>query len=228
MSRSAAGSATRSSNIDVKGSDDGSSSDDEGGLMAPMLMEFFGTFLLTLTVGQGGVGGVALASLVWMGGHVSGGHFNPAVTVGVLLRGVMPGYGCSPIAAGIIYILMQYIGASIAAAVSIWGAVAGDSFELANDFIAFSVINEFFFTFFLVLVVLHVATASTNSPNQFFGAAIGGVVFAGKGVMNPAVAVAFMMHPRTNIVRCCIPMLVPYIGGAFAALIFWVTSPKDF
>merc|ERR1712072_1413476 len=106
-----------------------------------------------------------------------------------------------------------------AAALSIWGATAGENFLLSNDFI---------FTFFLVFVVLHCATASNNLPNQFYGAAICGVVFAGRGIMNPALAIGFFIFPDTNMVRCTIPLLVPYLGGAFAALVFRLTSPKDF
>lgn len=214
--------------VDIKDDDSGTDARGMPGLMAPLLMEFFGTFLLTLTVGQAGVGGVALACLVWMGGHVSGGHFNPAVSLGVLLRGVMPGYGCGSALAFVFYVIAQYIGAILGGVLSIWGAVAGDSFELKNDFVQYMIINEVFFSTFLVMVVLHVATAKDNGPNQFYGAAIGGVVFAGKGVMNPAVAIAFLMHPRTNAARCLIPVFVPYVGGAFAALMFWLTSPNDF
>merc|ERR1712072_324085 len=106
-----------------------------------------------------------------------------------------------------------------AAALSIWGATAGENFLLSNDFI---------FTFFLVFVVLHCATAANNLPNQFYGAAIGGVVFAGRGIMNPAVAVAFLIFPDTNRTRCLIPLLLPYAGGLFAALYFRMSSPKDF
>jgi aquaporin Z len=59
------------------------------------LTEFIGTFFLVLTIGLTVLGGTQLAPLaigsslmimVYMGGHVSGGHYNPAVSLAVLLR----------------------------------------------------------------------------------------------------------------------------------------------
>ena len=66
--------------------------------MNKYLMEFIGTFFLVFTVGMtvigGGAGalaplaiGASLMIMVYAGGHISGGHYNPAVTLGVWLRG---------------------------------------------------------------------------------------------------------------------------------------------
>ena len=89
--------------------------------MKKYLVEFIGTFFLVLTVGMTvvapGAGalaplaiGSALMIMVYAGGHVSGGHYNPAVTLAVWLRG-----RC---AAGDVpfYIAAQILAAVVAAA----------------------------------------------------------------------------------------------------------------
>src|SRR5262245_47362961 len=71
--------------------------------MTKYLVEFIGTFFLVATIGftvvkPGNVDpiiaplaiGSALMVLVFAGGHVSGGHYNPAVTLAVFLRGKLP------------------------------------------------------------------------------------------------------------------------------------------
>ena len=71
-------------------------------MVKKLAVEFIGTFFLVLTVGQVVVGadpaspasalaplaiGSALMVMVYAGGHISGGHYNPAVTLAVWLRG---------------------------------------------------------------------------------------------------------------------------------------------
>jgi aquaporin Z len=69
--------------------------------MKKYLVEFIGTFFLVFTIGMTviapGAGDMAplaigsvLAVMIFAGGHISGGHFNPAVTLGVWLRGKCP------------------------------------------------------------------------------------------------------------------------------------------
>ena len=64
--------------------------------MKNYLTEVIGTFFLVLTIGLTAIGGVAMAPLaigsalmvmVYMGGHISGGHYNPAVSLAVMMRG---------------------------------------------------------------------------------------------------------------------------------------------
>src|SRR5215475_7895096 len=85
--------------------------------MKKYLVEFIGTFFLVFTIGMTvidpGAGalaplaiGSALMIMVYAGGHVSGGHYNPAVTIAVWLRGRCPTGDVGP-----------YIGAQVAAAV---------------------------------------------------------------------------------------------------------------
>jgi aquaporin Z len=65
-----------------------------------LVVEFIGMFIFVFTVGmatnKAGAGalaplaiGSALMVMVFAGGHISGGHFNPAVSTAVLLRGRM-------------------------------------------------------------------------------------------------------------------------------------------
>src|SRR5512146_179125 len=83
--------------------------------MNKYITEFIGTFFLVLTVGctviGGGSGvipplalGSALMVMVYAGGHISGGHYNPAVTLGVWIRGRCENKDVVP------YMLFQVLG----------------------------------------------------------------------------------------------------------------------
>ena len=176
--------------------------------MAPskLIVEFTGTFFLVLTIGMvvldpGSAGamapvaiGAVLMAMVYAGGHVSGAHYNPAVTMGVLLRG-----RCAPRDAGA-YVVAQ-VAASVAASMVVLHLKGGGSVQPLVVKAAPVLISEALFTLALVWVVLHVATAKGTTGNSFYGAAIGFVVAAGAfavgpisgGAFNPAVAVALGM-----------------------------------
>jgi aquaporin Z len=165
--------------------------------------EFIGAFFLVLTIGCTGIAtgpgvipplaiGSALMVMVFAGGHISGAHYNPAVTLGVFLRGRLPARDVVP------YMLAQIVGAAAAAAVLFF-----KTGEIVTPFVpslvqAFGA--EFLFTFALVYVVLNVATARANAGNSYFGLAIGFTVLTGAfavgdisgGAFNPAVAVGAM------------------------------------
>ena len=76
-------------------------------VMNKYIAEFIGTFFLILTIGCTVIGagsgvivplaiGAALMVMVYAGGHISGGHYNPAVTLGVLIRGKVNAATCCP------------------------------------------------------------------------------------------------------------------------------------
>ncbi len=166
------------------------------------LTEFIGTFFLVLTIAlavrlenAAVVAPIAIGSvlmlMVYMGGHISGAHYNPAVTLGVLLRGK-----CSLLDA-LPYMLCQFLGAVVATFCAGWLAggdlllpAPSDGVPLAN-----AVVNEAIFTFALVLVVLNVATSPKTEGNSYYGLAIGFTIlvaaFVGGGISggayNPAV-----------------------------------------
>jgi aquaporin Z len=169
--------------------------------MKKYLVEFIGTFFLVFTVGSTviapGAGGLAplaigasLMVMVFAGGHVSGGHYNPAVTLAVWIRGkcdtkdVVP-YWIAQLAAA-------FVAAWIVGKIKMPGAA--QPLVLASWKPAF--VAEFLFTFALCWVVLNVATAKSTAGNSFYGLAIGMTVMVGAfavggvsgGAFNPAVA----------------------------------------
>lgn len=166
--------------------------------MNKYLVELIGTFFLVFTIGNVVIGGVAVAPLaigaalmvmVFAGGHISGAHYNPAVTLAVFLRGKCPASDVIP------YVIAQVVGALAAAAAVTYLRGAGDPFAVGD--VGQAIVAEILFTFALVYVVLNVATADGTAGNSFYGLAIGFTVMAGafavgdvsNGVFNPAVAV---------------------------------------
>ncbi len=213
--------------------------------MNKFLVEFIGTFFLVLTIGctvlPGAPGviaplaiGSALAAMIYAGGHISGAHYNPAVTLGVFLRGKCPASDVGP------YIAAQIAGSVCAA------LIAGFLFPAAIDLLAAKptaaidlprvMVAEFLFTFALVYVVLNVATAKANAGNSYYGLAIGFTVMAGafavgginSGQFNPAVSVAASLLKFSSIANIW-AYLIAQLAAAFAAsIVFRLTSPADF
>ena len=208
--------------------------------MKKYLVEFIGTFFLVLTVGMtviepGTAGdlaplaiGSALMIMVYAGGHVSGGHYNPAVTVAVWLRGrcsraEVPGYIGSQIAAGIV------------AAFVVLG-LKGDPSVSARTITVFpALIAELVGTFALAYVVLNVATAKATSGNSYYGLAIGftlmTMAFAlgaiSGGAFNPAVAVGITVMHLAKVSNLWIYLAANFAAGALAAVAFKLINPED-
>jgi aquaporin Z len=202
--------------------------------MKKYLVEFIGTFFLVFTVGATvvapGAGplapiaiGASLMVMVFAGGHVSGGHFNPAVTLAVWIRGKCETRDVVP------YWLAQ-IAAALAAAWLV-GRIkmpgAAQPLMLAGWKPAF--VAEFLFTFALCWVVLNVATSKGTMGNHFYGVAIGMTVMVGAfavgnvsgGAFNPAVA--------TGITRMGLSLWSNYwvlISGEVAGAIAAATAYK--
>ena len=208
--------------------------------MRKYITEFVGTFGLVLTVGcvvLGGsdlaplaIGGV-LAALVFAGGHISGAHYNPAVTLAVFLRGRVRGADVLP-----------YFGAQIAggllggvAARMIVNPAAIEPRSFSGQGIAVALFAEFLFTFFLAYVVLNVATSQDHADNSFYGLAIGFILFAGAAsvggfsgaAFNPAVAIAASAIGILSWSAIWIFLVANFAGGAIAALVFRLLNPED-
>ncbi len=212
--------------------------------MKKYLVEFIGTFFLVLTVvltvnGTAGImAPVAIGSIlmvmIYSGGHISGGHFNPAVTLGVWIRGKIG----MPDVIG--YWVAQIVGGSIAAVLGthllgdIGGAVGittGGIFDFMNGAIA-----EFLGTFALVWVVLHSATAKGTAGNSFYGLAIGFTVTACAyglggvtgGAFNPAVAVGVSLAEMTTWGNIGTFLVGQLAAGTLAAIAFkYVNGAED-
>src|SRR5689334_9317023 len=139
--------------------------------MNKYITEFIGTFFLVLTVGCsvviGGAGvigplglGSALMVMIYAGGHFSGAHYNPAVTLAVWMRGRCATSDVIP------YCVAQLLGAAIAAIAVNY--LKGDSIpRLIVLKPGPALVAEFLFTFALVYVVLNVATAKATSNNSY-------------------------------------------------------------
>lgn len=167
--------------------------------MAKYVTEFLGAFFLVLTIGLTAVQevplaplaiGAALAVMVYMGGHVSGAHYNPAVSVALALAGKLDRRDLPP------YVASQVAGA-LAAAFTV-RALAGDYLAVAPGegvSAGTALLAEALFAFALALVVLNVAADARTEGNSFYGLAIGLTVMVGAfavggisgGAFNPAV-----------------------------------------
>lgn len=213
--------------------------------MAPKLItEFLGTFFLVLTIGLTVLIGSALAPLaiagvlvavIYMGGHVSGAHYNPAVTLAVWLRGKVT----LPEAGG--YMAVQVLAGIVAAFAT--ATITGDVLQVtpaAETGLGAFLLLELLFTFLLALVILHVATASNTAGNDYYGLAIGLVVLAGAlaagpisgGAFNPAVAlgpilVDLMIGDGASLGGLWVYLVATFAGGALAAFTFRMQMPNE-
>jgi aquaporin Z len=201
--------------------------------------EFIGTFFLVLTIGCTGIGagpgviaplaiGSILMVMIYAGGHISGAHYNPAVTLGVFIRGRCPVGDVVP------YMVAQALGA-VTAAVVVLFLKTGTPVTPFTAPVAPALVAEVLFTFALVYVVLNVATAKATSGNSYFGLAIGFTVLAGAfsvgaisgGAFNPAVAVGAMTMGLFPWSALWIYVVADFVGGAAAALVFNALNPTD-
>lgn len=204
--------------------------------MKKYIVEFIGTFFLVFTVGMAVHSGSSLAPLaigaslmvmIFAGGHVSGGHFNPAVTLAVWLRGkcdtkdVVP-YWVSQLAAGVV------------AALIVVALKGKPMLGAASHDVGPSLVVEFLFTFALAWVVLNAATAKGTSGNSFYGLAIGFTVLTGAvavggvsgGAFNPAVGLGVVVMGLEKLSQLWIYVAADLAGGAVAALAFKATHDK--
>lgn len=206
--------------------------------MNKYLTEFIGTFFLVLTIGcvvlahePGMIAplaiGAALMVMVYAGGHISGGHYNPAVTLAVFLRGRCEKKDVVP------YMAAQFAAGIVAAIVTGFLAGAGTPMEIKSPPAA--LVAEFLFTFALAWVVLNAATAKATDGNSYFGLAIGMTVMTGAfavgrisgGAFNPAVALGVAMMKLIDFKDIWIHLLADFAGGACAAFAFQALSAED-
>lgn len=207
-----------------------------------LITEVIGTFFLVLTIGLVVLAQVPLAPLpigavlmvmVYMGGNVSGAHYNPAVTLAVLLRRRITASEAGA------YVVAQ-LGGAVLAALAVY-AVTGQTFVATpgdGTPLAVALVVETLFTFALALVVLNVATAVETEGNSYFGLAIGFTVMAGAfaggpisgGAFNPAVGIGPALVAAaldgTSVGHVWIYLVGPLAGAALAAAVFFVQHPE--
>ncbi|HEV8285614.1 MAG TPA: aquaporin [Chitinophagaceae bacterium] len=201
--------------------------------MGKYITEFIGTFFLVLVValtGNAAAIGTVLMVMIFAGGHISGAHYNPAVTLAVLIRGKVSSQDA------IVYMIVQVIAAVVAALIARWyvgdmGVVTLDLSE--RIFKAF--ISELLGTFALAYVVLNVATSKGTTGNSFYGLAIGFTVFAmastfgsvSGGAFNPAVAIGATVINAFALINIWIYLVACFGGGLLAALVFNFVNKED-
>ncbi len=206
-------------------------------LQQKITTEFIGTFFLSLTIctvavygsaGEYAPFGIAatLMVMIYAGGHISGAHYNPAVTVSIYLRGACEKDEVLP------YIASQVI-AAVSAAIVVENLLRPDelspvAFELGTD----AVVAELLFTFALAYVILNVATTESTSGNGYYGAAIALVVLAGAitvgsislASFNPAVTSALIVSGKLTLADSWMHFVPQFIGAVLATYVYKSTQ----
>jgi aquaporin Z len=193
--------------------------------MTKYLTEFLGTLFLVLTIGLTVLGqspmaplaiGASLMIMVYMGGHISGGHYNPAVSLAAMLRGKLPSSEFGP------YVVAQVLGATVASLLVY--AILGRTFAPApapTASVVAALLVEILYTFALCIVVLNTACHDKTKGNSFYGLAIGFTIvvaaFAGGGISGGA------FNPAVGIGPTLVNALIG--GGSFASLWLYVVGP---
>ena len=207
--------------------------------MKNYITEFIGTFFLVLTIGLTAgsefapiaIGGMLMV-MVYMGGHISGAHYNPAVSIAMIIRGLLS------VKEAIKYILSQLSGAILAVLLINW--LGGTIMEIPHSETASPIqilIVEAIFTFALVLVILNVATNPKTEGNSYYGLAIGFTIMAAAyagggisgGVYNPAVGtgpilIDAIMGDEGTLSNLWYYLVGPIAGGVLATYVYKLTT----
>jgi aquaporin Z len=208
--------------------------------MKKFITEFIGAFFLVLVVGLAGTMtpgfapiaiGSILMVMVYAGGHISGGHYNPAVTLSVLIRGKIS------VSDAAVYMVFQIAGAAAAAlaVMKVFHAGGTGASAILDGSVKRALAAEAAGTFALAYVVLNVATAKNNIGNDHYGISVGFTVasmayalgsFSG-GAFNPAVAVGQMIGGHMAWADIWIYLVGCFGGAALAALVFRFNNVED-
>lgn len=202
-------------------------------------VEFIGTYFLVFVViatslfgGNGVIPAIAigftLMVMVYAGGHISGGHYNPAVSLAATIRGALSVIDLVP------YWLFQLLGAT--AAVYTVLPFVKDMVEPTSMSAVGIFVGEFLFTFALCYVVLNVATSKATTPNSYFGLAIGSTVVVGAftvggliclGAFNPAVALGLGIGKLATWSNVFTTIGINLGAGIVAALIYKLVNKNE-
>lgn len=197
------------------------------------IVEFIGTFFLVFTIGMvtllPGNGviaalaiGFVLMVMVYAGGFISGGHYNPAVSLAATLRGALSAHLLIP------YIISQVLGAISASLIIM--TICDIPTVMACPYTLLQIlIGEILFTFALCYVVLLTATTEKTRENSYYGLAIGATVTVGAfaaggvicyGAFNPAVAIGLFSLHISCMALTLITIFANIIGSVLAAYIY--------
>ena len=205
-------------------------------------VEAIGTFFLVFTVGAA-VGsrstlaplaiGATLMVMVYAGGHLSGGHYNPAVTLAALVRrriGIR-----DAVAYWIAQVLAGMVAAEVVGRVIHPVQAAITTTTLSGGTLTAAFVVELFFTFALCYVVLNVATSKAHPINSFYGLAIGFTVFAGAAAVggisgaafNPAVTIGAAVMHMFAWQTLWVYLVAQIVAGIAAGFTFLALNPND-
>lgn len=206
---------------------------------AMLSQELIGTFFLSWTIAltanaAGASGciavGAILTSFVYAGGAISGGHYNPSVTIGVYLRGLMDSPQIMRFADLVAYICVQLLGAALGGSCAVYvnsgrNHIASPAADLEHHTYFAALIAEMLYTFALVLTVLSVGTTPKVSGNSYFGMAIGFTIIAGSvavgsisgGAFNPAIGIMLPMISGNQTKDIWVYILGDCLGSVLAA-----------
>ncbi len=210
--------------------------------MPKLLTECLGTFFVVLTIGLAvtvnadaapiAVGAV-LASLIYMGAHVSGAHYNPAVSIALFAHGALS------VSLLVRYLIAQLAGAALAAFAvhALLGATFGPAPGAGHD-VATALGAEVLFTFALMLTIFHVGVSAQTKGNDYYGIAIALVVVAGAYVVgpvsgaafNPAVAVGSIGYGAlhgASLSDLWIYVVGPIVGALLAGVAYRIQEADD-
>ena len=209
-------------------------------MTAKLITEFIGTFFLCLTVCIAGAFGLSgqnapfaiagtLMVMIYAGAHISGAHYNPAVTISIWIRGACEKSEVAP------YAISQLAAGSLAALVAANLIVTGDisedypieMFEPSGMGTSI-IVSELLFTFALSFVILNVATSKSNEGNGYYGAAIAIVVLAGAVTVgkislasfNPAVSLSLVVVGKMAAADLWLHFIPQLLGAVAASLVF--------
>ncbi len=189
-----------------------------------LLTEFAGTFVFLSVIALSGAAGplaplaigFALMVMVYMGSHISGGHYNPAVTLGLFLRRkidatTMGAYWVTQLIAGVLAFVFGYL---------VGGRTPGIH-PGPGVYAASALAIEVLFTFGLVLTVLNVVATRATEGNSFYGLAIGSAIVIGTFVGGPISGGAF--NPAVGFGATLAS--AAFHGGSWSDLWLYVVGP---
>jgi aquaporin Z len=206
-------------------------------------VEAIGTFFLVFTVGAAvgsgsplaplGIGAVLMV-MIYAGGHLSGGHYNPAVTMAVLVRRRITlreavGYWIAQLGAGLLAAVV------VRTVIDPAHAAVGATMSLNGRTMLAAFVVELLFTFALCYVVLNVATSKDNRDNSFYGLAIGFTVVAGAvavgaisgGAFNPAVSLGAAVMGMFAWPTLWVYLVAQVLAGIAAGFMFVALNRAD-
>eukprot|EP01083_Nonionella_stella_P288979 983444_1 len=182
--------------------------------------------------------GFIVIAMIYAFGHISGAHFNPAITVAVWIRGFI-----TPIDAAI-FIMVQLLG-SFCGAMLAWIITDKVPYVMPGEdgngdiHEGRCLVAEIIYSFAICLVVINVATTESQRGNFFYGVSIGMTVAAGLasvqkisgGCFNPALGTALSIthtfKDHGTIKYIWIYLLGPIIGAVIAGFSFYVINSKE-